>query len=168
MKKLFFLLVIGMATSFAQQQGPKGVRYNEPTQFYLKTDYTVTSANDTTAFLSLGSAEDIVIFGSNNDSAAIAIYYRLRSKPAGATTGYTVTSGWTVIDTLGTNGDGTLDTSGAQRLGQILLTTLVGYDEIQFYVDYLTGTATTSIVDAEANKARFFYYFKKPEAVIAR
>lgn len=168
MKKLFFLLMIlGTATALSQQVGALAA-YNAPYQFYQKTAYTAATANDTSAFLSLGGASDIVVFGSNNDSAAIALYYRLRSKNVGGTSGYTVTTGWTVIDTLGTNGDGTLDTTGAQRLGAIALTTLLGYDEIQFYVDYLTGTSVTDIPGETTNTARFFYYYKKSDAFIAR
>ena len=167
MKKLFFLLMILDGTLLAQQQGPKGVTYNQPNQFYQKT-YTAATANDTSAFLSLGSASDIAVFGSNTDSASILVRYRLRTKNAGGSSGYTVTSAWTTVDTLGQAGDGTLDTSGAQLLGTIALATLLGYDEIQFHTDFLSGSASGDAGDGTTNIARLFYYYKKADAVIAR
>lgn len=169
MKKLFFLLMIS-GTVLAQQQGPKGVRYNEPVQFYQKTAYEDGTANETTAFISLGSADNIAVFGSNNDSITAPVRYRLRSKNVGGASGYTVTGAWTIVDTLGQDGGGNLDTSGAQLLGTIALATLLGYDEIQFYIDYIAGTAIDdSNSGAEGtNTVRLFYYFKKGDAVIAK
>jgi hypothetical protein len=105
----------------------------------------------------------MAIYGSADDSVAALIYYRLRSRQMG---GYTVTTGWTAIDTLGPVGDGTMATTtgAAVRVGAIALTTLLGYSEIQFFVDYLTGTSNAA-ADGSANTVRFYYFYVKPDAI---
>jgi len=169
MKKLFFLLMIG-SVAYAQQQGASGVRYNAPTQFYQKTAYIAATINDTSGFISLGSASDISIFASHNDSATVVVFYRLRSKNVGGSSGYTVTTSWTLLDTIGVDGAGALSNTsgGAQLVGNIALSTILGYDEIQFYRDYITGTAVADNDGGATNTLRMFYYFKKPDAVIAK
>lgn len=157
---LTFVLLTGTALA---QQGREGQFFNQPYQFYTKTNPTPSTANDTTGFIPLrGGQGGLAVFGSADDSAAVLVFYRLRQSKLP----YAVTTAFTAIDTLGPAGDGTMaTTSGAsQLLGTIALATLLGYDEIQFHTDYLTGTSNGA-VDGTANVVRLFYYYLKPDAV---
>lgn len=146
-----------------QDRGSFGQYFNKPVQFYVKKNPTPSTANDTTTFFTILGASDIVVYGSADDSCAALIYYRLRQNVFGS---YAVTTAWTAIDTLGPAGDGTMGTTtgAAQRLGTISGSTLVGYNEIQFYVDYLTGTSNGA-ADGTDNNVRFLYYYAKRENV---
>lgn len=166
MKYLLTLSLVGLMSAglMAQQKGSLGQYFNQPTQFYSKLNPTSSTANDTSGFITLkGGQGGIAIYGSADDSCSALVYYRLRQSRVG---GYAVTGSWTAIDTLGQAGDGTLSTiSGAgQLVGTVALATLLGYDEIQFYVDYLTGTSNAA-ADGTSNTVRLFYYYLKPDAV---
>lgn len=157
----FVLLVSGTALA---QQGGSGQFFNQPYQFYTKTDPTPSTANDTTGFLPLrGGQGGLAVFGSADDSAAVIVFYRLRQNKG---LPYAVTTAFTAIDTLGPDGSGGMaTTSGASQLvGTVALATLLGYDEIQFHTDYLTGTSDGA-KDGSSNIIRLFYYFLKPDAV---
>ena len=152
---LTLVFMVGLAS--AQQ-------YNKPTMFYTETNPTTSTANDTTGFFSIkGGQGGLAVFGSASDSAGVVLYYRLRQSNG---IPYAVTGSWTAIDTLGPAGDGSMaTTSGASQLiGTVALSTLLGYDEIQFYADYITGTSNGA-ADGTANIIRFWYYFVKPDAV---
>lgn len=161
--KMFIALLAVAGIFFGFQQGSKGQYFNKPTQFYSKLNPTPSTANDTTGWFTISGASDIAVFGSAGDSAAVLLLYRLRQ-----TNGipYAVTTSFTAIDTLGPDGSGGMATaSGAsQRLGAIALSTLLGYDEIQFHTDYLTGTSNGN-ADGTDNTVRFQYYYLKTEAV---
>lgn len=157
MKYITLMLSMVLMVSFASAQS---VTYNKPVQFYYKANPTSSTANDTTNFFSIGTGQaSYTVLGTANDSATVIVFYRLRQSKMP----YALTGSWTLLDTLGVDGAGSLNTTtgGAQLVGTLALATLTGYDEIEFYVDYLSGTSNAA-ADGTANYIRLFYYAVKP------
>ena len=159
MKKVyvFAILVLTMLTAgnlFAQGYAPL---FNQTWEIYTKT-YLATTANDTTRYFALTRAsfgkrdgtEDMRFFGRSNDSLAVDCYYQLKNSTTGAL------GTWTQIDTvIHVNTSDSTSTPGT-----LLRATLIGYDQIRFYFDWLTGSAAS---DGSTNTFRFYLYLLKNE-----
>ena len=155
MKKLFFvlaLMVVSVSLVFAQTP-----QFNQAWLLRTKT-YLATTANDTTAYYNLTASSfgrragttDIRFFGRSNDSITVDCYYQLKNSTTGAL------GTWTQIDTvIHVNTSDSTSTPGT-----LLLATLIGYDQIRFYFDFLSGTAGS---DGSDNTFRWYAYLLKNE-----
>ncbi len=172
MKKLvlFVLLVLGVSEILSAQGRPPF--FNEAWLIKDYSSWLSTTANDTipqptsdgtATWLTLSTSPtgsrsgptNLVFFGRVNDSTAIQICYQLRNSTLGSSS---VTS-WTELDTLIVVSSANADV--ASVVGRILLSTLSGYDQIRFYEDFLSGTATNS--DGTTNRLRYYLYLLKNE-----
>jgi len=152
------LLVVGLAVTADAQvfSGSYQQRFNEAQLIYYHGTATATTASDTLNFMSIAGASDLKLFGTGTDSTVVLVYYRLRNSTTGAVTAFT-----TMADTLGTAGAGVVTAAGPLALlertaGSLALSTLVGFDEIQFYVDFLAGTAAGD--DGGTNILRLYLF----------
>lgn len=136
MKRYLILLsVVALIASSSEAQFTR-IEYNKTVPVFTNREAPTgaTSANDTTKMFDIGEASDIAVFAYGSDSLKAAYWYRLRSSVTGRNTA------WTELDTIvvaatGNNPDGKI-------VGTILQSSLIGYDGIQFYIDYVAGTST--------------------------
>lgn len=136
MKRYMMLLsVVALIVSSSEAQFTR-IEYNKTVPVFTNLDTTTgaTTANDTTKMLDISEASDIAIFAYASDSLKACYWYRLRNSVTKATTA------WTELDTIvvaatGNNPDGKI-------IGTILQASLIGYDGLQFYIDYVAGTST--------------------------
>lgn len=138
---ILLLLVLGLVASVDAQvfTGQYGQRFNEAQIFYYKSGFTASTANDTTQFFSIAGASDLRVWGTADDSTRVLPYYQLRNSTTGAVTTFAG------MDTVGTDGLGSAVTAAGPSTsemsgGTVALSTIVGFDEIRFYIDYLAGS----------------------------
>lgn len=158
---LFIMVIMISMVAFGQTS----LQFNKAFQIYYKSGFIAGTANDTTTWISLAKTTssntsvgtDFCVFGRANDSAVVRVMYRL-----GNSLDTDTRTSWTELDTL------ILDTGGGNSdstalVGEVAFSTLFGYDQVQFYVDYLTGSAVGSATDGTANIIRFYLYVAKNE-----
>lgn len=156
MKKIFALLAIMLFAvgNLCAQSTPL---FNRAWDVYNKS-YTASTANDTTQYFPLTQAThgrrsgttDIRFFGRSNDSLSVNCYYQLKN----STTGSLGT--WTQIDTV----IHVATSDSVTSPGTLLLATLIGYDQIRFYFDWLAASAGG---DGTADTFRWYLYLFKNE-----
>lgn len=142
MKRLIFLLLCVGVTALAQF--PR-IEYNKTVAVFSRNVVPTgaTTSNDTTKMIDISEATDIALFAYGSDSLKAAYWYRLRNSVTGLTTA------WTEFDTV------VVATTAAAgiRIGTVLEASLLPYDGVQFYVDYVAGTST-----GEAGTDNFICY----------
>lgn len=154
------LVLVTVAIGYGQQTrvdaftAANGAKFNQTDQFYYKSGYTASTANDTTGWISIRGVSNFALLGTANDSVNAVLFYQLRNSMLN------VTGSWTNADTLGQDGLGTalVATGATQLLTQVATSTLNGYDEIRFYVDQLSGSGAAG--DGTTNIIKFFIYRK--------
>jgi hypothetical protein len=136
MKRYIILLsLVALVASLSEAQFTR-LEYSKTVPVFTNREAPTgaTSANDTTKMFDISEATDLAVFAYGSDSLKAAYWYRLRNSVTGRT------GAWTEFDTIvvaatGNNPDGKV-------IGTVLQSTLLGYDGIQFYIDYVAGTST--------------------------
>lgn len=151
------LLVFGLVGSLEAQvfTSQYGTRFNEASIIYYKSGFIATTASDTTGFISIAGGLDFALWGTADDSTVVLPYYQLRNSTTGAL------GSWTAMDTIGTDGTGNTPTAAGPATdemsgGAVALATLNGFDEVRFYIDYLTGSCTSADGSAAVLKVYLF------------
>lgn len=136
MKRYFVMLsLVAFVASLSEAQFTR-LEYNKTVPVFTRVvaGTGATTSNDTTKIFDISEISDLAVFAYGSDSLKAAYWYRLRDSKTGRT------GAWTEIDTIvvaatGNNPDGKI-------LGTVLQSSLIGYDGIQFYIDYVAGTST--------------------------
>ena len=151
------LLVFGLVGSLEAQvvNNQYGTRLNEASIIYYKSGFIATTASDTTSYISIAGVLDFALWGTADDSCVVLPYYQLRNSTTGAI------SSWTAMDTIGTDGTGNTPTATGPATdemsgGTVALATLNGFDEVRFYIDYLTGSPAGQDAAAAVLKVYLF------------
>lgn len=146
MKRLIVLLLACAVTASAQFTR---IEYNKTVPIFSRASTTASTANDTTKPIDIGEASDLAVFAYGADSLKAAYWYRLRNSVTGMNTA------WTEFDTVvvaatGNNPDGKI-------IGTVVQSALGGYDGIQFYIDYVSGTTS----DAGVRTVLYLYALRR-------
>lgn len=178
MKKLAFLVLLVLAVSEILSAQGRPPYFNEAWLIKDKSSWLASTANDTipqpgsagaATFFTLSTsatggrsaASDLVFFARTNDSTTIRVLYQLQNSQIGSSS----RTGWTEIDTVITVDDAGASTDTTIALGRLALATISGYDQIRFYEDFLSGTATTAAGDGSATRLRYYLYLLKNENI---
>jgi hypothetical protein len=162
------LLFVSVGLMGQESYGSKGQVFNQATVMYSSSTFIATTTTATTAKIPFYPASAIRVFARTTDSLTAQIRYRLTNSTIGYTTGYFVLD--TVVTLFALDGASTdtvlvlghkytktADNCDTLRLAQARL---AGFDQIQFEIDYLTGTSTGS--GGTGRMFRLYYYFVKP------
>ena len=151
------LLVVGFVGSLEAQvfTSQYGTRFNEASIIYYKSGFLAGTASDTLGFTSIAGALDFALWGTADDSTTVLPYYQLRNSTTGAI------GSWTAMDTIGLDGTGNTPTATGPATdemsgGTVALATLTGFDEVRFYIDYLTGSPAGQDAAAAVLKVYLF------------
>ena len=146
--------VILYSLTVGQSRPVGSVKFQQNFVVYYKSGYTASTANETTGYISCRGVSDIALFGESNDSIRMLLYYQVRNSYTG------VQGAWTAIDTLGADGLGSVpDPAGSDTLiGRAAQATILGFDEVRFFADYLTGANTGG--DGGTDVVQVSAYFK--------
>lgn len=128
--KRFIVLLLGVAVTASAQF--TRIDYNKTVPVFSRTLTLAATANDTTKPFDISEASDIAVFAYSTDSLKAAYWYRLINSVTGMKTA------WTEFDTIVVAATG--DNPDGKSIGQVLQASLGGYNGIQFYIDYVTGT----------------------------
>lgn len=141
MKKTILLLLVVVGIGFGQlsKQTSDGVTKIR-LQVYSKSAYTSSTANETTAFLPTYDAQKIAVKITATDTIKGVLKFQFKDSFTGYTTGWTAVS-----DSLSLIGSSSTLASDRVHAFAPSDTSTYGYDQIRFFIDYLTylGVAYT-------------------------
>jgi hypothetical protein len=133
-------------------QGRIPQKLNNAYRCYTNNAYTLNTANDTMeTYIPLNGISGLRVYDKSTDSLVADIYYILRnsiidSTCAGAKLGSTVTH----VQPLGQD---TCTSPGA-----LAIATLIGWDQIKFYVDYKSNSTSGNAGEAYGYVNKLFVY----------
>lgn len=156
---LILTVLLLMTGSLLAQTYLSTPQFNRAWMVQEKMSYINTTTNDTTKWIPIttgsvgvrAGATDFAVFARSNDSLAALIYYQLKNSDANWT------GSWTAIDTA----IHVETTDSTSYVGTVLLSTLLGANQVRFYTDYLTGTSTSAAGDGVTNRFRLYVFLKE-------
>lgn len=152
--KVFFQPIARSGGNFTSTGGVAPT-FNYPKQFYYKSGYTASTANDTIKnFIPIVGGTDLRVFARSTDSLVATVYYQLRN------TVVDTTKAWVTAGTF--THEQPLNYADTSSIGTLIpLSTLLGYDAVKFYIDYAAGST------AQASRViELFYYLVRREPLI--
>lgn len=163
-----FRLFINATARSGGKFGLNGVapEFNDLQEVYYESNYTSSTASDTTQWITFTGAERITFFARATDSLAATINYRLRNKTIGkgAASGSSdpITTTFTNLPAAALNITGASVTYNdtTYRLCTLNPSVLAGYEQIQFEIDY-TANCTTEADGTTAIFRLYAYFFRR-------